>query len=212
MHPFPCDVSEEDFYTDDETCRRSGNRERIQIAAAGKYCEYYKTNHFDYTFAPEESVYFGLAIVARIVAVQQAYAEYANPEIATLVLAYFFGRPLALFKVLGQGSYEKGPSNLQKPNGTISRTSVFRHCVVKLVGSNNILVGFNVAWTLTALQFPLRASRLVEFCAETSYKLICQQLAQDGKTFRKHLFVSHRIPYDRFWAAVCFDCNESPID
>lgn len=47
--PPPRDQSEEDFYTPDETCHRSGERERLRMAAASKYGDYYETNPFDLT-------------------------------------------------------------------------------------------------------------------------------------------------------------------
>lgn len=53
---------------------------------------------------------------------------------------------------------------------------------------------------------------MVELGSETSYKLVCQQLAQESKMFPKQRFVSQRIPYDRRWAAVCLNFDESPID
>lgn len=92
------DQSNENFYTPDETCRRSGDRERLRMAAAGKYGEYYEVNNFVHTFLPVASVDLGLIVVARNVAVRPAYAKYEHPKIATLLLADCFWRPFALFK------------------------------------------------------------------------------------------------------------------
>lgn len=50
MHT-PGDQLEEYFYTPDETCRRSGDRKRIRMAAADKYSDCYEPNPFDNTFA-----------------------------------------------------------------------------------------------------------------------------------------------------------------
>lgn len=84
--------------------------------------------------------------------------------------------------------------------------------MLRLLGSNNQLVEFNVAWTLTALLLPLPESRVVELGAETSYQLLLQQLAQKSQTFSLKLFLPQSVPYDRRWAAVCFNFDESPID
>lgn len=51
----PRDQLEEDFYTPDETCRRVRDHERIRMAAAGKYGDYFETNPFGSTFTPEAS-------------------------------------------------------------------------------------------------------------------------------------------------------------
>lgn len=65
----PRDQSEENFYTPDETCRRGSDRERLRMAMAGKYGDYYETNPFGCMFTPEASADLGLIVVARIVAV-----------------------------------------------------------------------------------------------------------------------------------------------
>lgn len=111
-------------------------------------------------------------------------------------MADCFRRPFAQFKGLGHKTYEKKPSGLQKLNGATARYSTLRLRVLRLMGSNNLLVGFYIAWVLTALQHPLPASRLVELKVETSYQLLCKQLALEGKTFTPELFILQRVPYD----------------
>lgn len=105
-----------------------------------------------------------------------------------------YGRPFALFNVPGHKNYEMGPSSIQKLMETIARTSILRFCVFRLLESNNLLVGFNVAWVLTTFQLLLPASRLKELGAETSYQLLYQLLAVEGQTFLPELFVLQRIP------------------
>lgn len=70
----PRDQLEEDFYTPDKTYRRGGDRERLRMAALGKYGDYFETNSFEYTLTPEASAEFGLIVVARVVAVRSAEA------------------------------------------------------------------------------------------------------------------------------------------
>lgn len=150
--------------------------------------------------------------MARIVAVHPADAKCEHPYIATFLLADRFWRPFALIKGPAHKNYEKGPSGLQKHSESIARTSTLRHRVLQLLGLNNLFVGFNIAWVLTALKLPLPASRVVELGAETSLQHFCQQPAQINQTFSPQLFVPQRISYDRRWAAVCQKFDVSTID
>lgn len=55
----------------------------------------------------------------------------------------------------------KWQSGIKKLKGTIARASNERHRVLRLLGSNNLLVRFHVGWILTALQLRFPASRVV---------------------------------------------------
>ena len=48
-----------------------------------------------------------------------------------------------------------------------------RRAILERLGNFNVLVGFHVAWTLTALSLPLPACRVVDLGAEEIYQLFC---------------------------------------
>ena len=45
--------------------------------------------------------------------------------------------------------------------------------ILESLGSNNVLVGFNVAWTFTTLSLPLPACRVVVVGADEAYQPLC---------------------------------------
>ena len=79
------------------------------------------------------------------------------PHVLSMVLANGFGGVLAVF--------DSGPKEAMVPPGVIyfdgRRTSAIdmRRAILERLGNNNVLVGFHVVWTLTALSLPLPASR-----------------------------------------------------
>lgn len=114
------------------------------MVAAGKYGDYFETTPFSYTFTFEASDDLGVMVKAHTFAVRPEKEKYAYPEIAPFLLANCFGRRFALFKGPGHDNYEKELSGLQKLNDTVARTYTLQHCVMRLQGTKNLLVGFNV--------------------------------------------------------------------
>ena len=85
------------------------------------------------------------------------------PHVMSIILANGFGRLLAIF--------DSGPQEAVVPPGVIDfdgrRTSAIemRRAILERFGNNNVLVGFHVAWILTALSLPLPACRVVDLGA-----------------------------------------------
>ena len=63
-----------------------------------------------------------------------------------------------------------------------------RRAILEHLGNNNVLVGFHVAWTLTALSLLLPACRVVDLGAEEAYQLFCFKVS-DAFPVWKTLFV-----------------------
>ena len=103
-----------------------------------------------------------------------------------MVLANGFGRVLAIF--------DSGPQEAVVPPGVIDfdcrRTSAIdmRRAILERLGNNNVLVGFHVAWTLTALSLPLTACRVVDLGVEEAYQLFCFKVSNAFPVW-KTLFV-----------------------
>ena len=93
------------------------------------------------------------------------------PHVVAMVLANRFGRVLAI--------YDAGPQEAVVSPDVIDfdgrRTSPIdmRRAILERLGNNNVLVGFYVAWTLTAPSLPLPACRVVNLGAEEAYQLFC---------------------------------------
>ena len=108
------------------------------------------------------------------------------PHVMSIVFANGFGRVLAVF--------DSGPQEAVVPPGVIDfggqRTSAseMRRAILERLGTNDVLVGFHVAWTLTALSLPLPSCRVVDLGAEEAYQLFCFKIS-DAHSVWKTLFV-----------------------
>lgn len=94
-----------------------------------------------------------------------------------------------------------------------------RQKVIKHFGNNNVLVGFDVGWTLAALQLPVNAERVVDLFVEPAFAALSYNLARMaqlasttglGGTVGKvsavaNLFFKQKAPLDRRWPAVLFE-------
>ena len=114
-------------------------------------------------------------------------------HVMSMVLANGFGRVLAVF--------DSGPQEAVVPPGVIDfggqRTSAneMRRAILERLGNNNVLEGFHVAWTLTALSLPLPVCRLVDIGAEETYQLLCFKVS-DAFPVWKTLFVERLNSFD----------------
>ena len=112
-------------------------------------------------------------------------------HVMSMVLANGFGRVLAIL--------DSGLQEAVVPPGVIDfdgqRTSVteMRLAISERLENNNVLVGFHVAWTLTALSLPLPACSMVNLGAEEAYQLLCF-IVSDAFQVWKTLFVERFFP------------------
>ena len=70
------------------------------------------------------------------------------------------------------------------------------------MGRENLLVKFNVSWTLTALQLAVDATRVVDIGLEPAYQRWCSQLSQRYKRFVDMLVLNLCVSFDRPWPAI----------
>ena len=117
-----------------------------------------------------------LIVVAQIALLRQIREGAPRmPHVMSMVLAIGFGRVLAVF--------DNGPQEAVVPPGVIDfggqRTSAndMRRAILERLGDSNVLVGFHVAWTITALSLPLPACRVVDLGAEEAYQLFCLKVS-----------------------------------
>ena len=108
------------------------------------------------------------------------------PHVMSMVLANGLGLVIAAF--------DSGSQDAVVPSGEINlvgqRTSAndMHRAILERLGNNNVLVGFHVAWTLTALSLPLTACRVLDLGAEKAYQLFCFKVS-DAFPGWKTLFV-----------------------
>ena len=76
---------------------------------------------------------------------------------------------LAYFVVEERGSVK--PAGLQMmPQGVLKDWQHMRKSLLAYLGRDNLLVGFNLTWTLTALQLAVDATRVVDVGLEPAYQ------------------------------------------
>lgn len=82
-----------------------------------------------------------------------------------------------------------------------------RRKVIKFLGFNNILVGFQMGWALAALQLPILAERVVDLCVEPSFGTLTRNLAQSTNLMPRNQAVleKQKAPLDRRWPAVLLE-------
>ena len=93
------------------------------------------------------------------------------PHVMSIVLANCFGRVLVVF----DNSFQEAivPPCVIDLDGRRNSANDMRRAILERLGNSNVLVGFNVAWALTALSLPLPACRVVNLGAEEAYQLFC---------------------------------------
>ena len=126
-----------------------------------------------------------------------------RPYVISLVLANGLGRPLVIC--------DGFPQNGTPPRGAVDfggrRTSPedMRLLLLEHLGSNNFLVGFNLGWTLTALDLVLPASRVIDIGTEEPFQRWCRSLAVRYGKFNDYLAKDLVNSYDRRLPAVLFE-------
>ena len=101
---------------------------------------------------------------------------------ALLVLANAYGRILTYYVAEESGSVK--PAGLQAmPQGVRKDWQHMRSSLLAYLGRDILLVGFNVTWTLTALQLAVDAMCVVDIGLEPANQRWCCQLSQRYKRF-----------------------------
>ena len=108
---------------------------------------------------------------------------------------------LAYYVAEERGSVK--PAGLQvMPQGVRKDWQHMRRSFLAYLGRDNLLVGFNLTWTLTALQLAVDATRVVDVGLEPAYQRWCCQLSQRYKRFVEMLVPNLCVFFDRHWPAI----------
>ena len=100
------------------------------------------------------------------------------PFVATLLLAYGYGRVLAVFDN-GPKDGAALPPGVVDYGGKRTLAADMRKFILEHLGNNNVLVGFHLAWTLTALSLSVPASRAVDLGSEPVFQELSCRMADD---------------------------------
>lgn len=114
-----------------------------------------------------------LVSVFRIGGVPGGESPYRQ-EVALLVLANAFGRPLGAWQVALPEPPIKRPHRLKAFSANPTSRREMRFQVLRFLGTDNLLDGFHLPWLLTALKLPLAASMVVELGSEPAFQLLCK--------------------------------------
>ena len=122
------------------------------------------------------------------------------PNVMAIALGNWYGRSMHLStsedvqatKPLGVHDYGLQPAH-EKP----MRLQLIHH-----LGANDVLVGYNVGWTLAAIDLVLPASRVVDLGSEPAYQRWCVRLADTRASWRGVLVVRLINSFDRRIPAV----------
>ena len=128
-----------------------------------------------------------------------------TPYLENLYLGNSDGRVLAFFEKKRTELNILTPYGTCKYGGKESTTEEMRHELLRYLGCNNYIVGFNVGWTLAALNLVLPGHRIVDIGTEDTFQFLCQQMAQLNRNFR-NVFVEDLVnSYDRRIPATLFN-------
>ena len=153
-----------------------------------------------------------LIVVAKIVLCKTAGVEPPyRPHIVNLALANGFGQ---IFIICENNSFDL--STATTATGAVltggKKTSLdeMRALILKYLGSNNVLVGFNLGWTLAALGLVLPGSHVIDIGTEEAFQSWCRSLSGLQKGW-PGVLVEHMInSYDRRIPAVLLNLNIYP--
>ena len=143
-------------------------------------------------------------VVARIGIEKAESVQHGHPVVVSLVIANRFGRVICV-----RGPDEK-MINYHVPVGTEMLAATcdqrdLRRKLIYYMGRDGYLVGFNLNWLLTALDFVVPAFRVVDLAVEPAYQRLVQQLAGPDPNYEGLFNVPQRIGFDRRWPAVLFE-------
>ena len=79
-----------------------------------------------------------------------------------------------------------------------------RSCLLEYLGCDNVLVGVNIFWTLTALQITVDATRVLDIGLGPAYQRWCGQLDQKVSRFSDLMVPNLRLPYDSRWPTILY--------
>ena len=143
-----------------------------------------------------------LIVVARVGAYTNLDDEQSGtPCITNLVFGNSDGRVLAIYEGV-RHEFVTRPVGTIEYGGVITSIEEMRISLLKYLGSRNFLVGFNVGWTLAALNLVLPGHRVVDLGTEDSFQFLCRKMADLNKNFRDVLIDNMRNSYDRRIPAV----------
>ena len=152
-------------------------------------------------------------VVARVAAYSNlAEEQTGTPFIVNLFLGNADGRVLAIYEG-ARHEFDTIPVGTIEFTGVKATSEEMRKSLLKYLGSRNFLVGFNVGWTLAALNLVLPGHRVVDLGTEDSFQFLCQKMADLNRNFRNVFVDNMRNSYDRRIPAVLFqdgiDLNDS---
>ncbi len=128
-----------------------------------------------------------------------------KPAVANLWLGNGFGRTLAIFE--GETPNGPLPYGAVKYGGKQQPAEVMRATILSLLGRSNFVVGFNLGWTLAALNLVLPGHRVVDLCTEPVFQHWCRRLTVRRSGWRD-VFIENMVnSYDRRIPAMFYDID-----
>lgn len=68
------------------------------------------------------------------------------------------------------------------------------------MGTDNVLVKFHLNWLLTAIKYPVPATRVIDFGLEPAFENYVKAVyVSVGKQFDGFFYLHQRVAYDRRW-------------
>ena len=136
-----------------------------------------------------------------------------TPYVANLYFGNSDGRVLAIFE--GEREmYGIRPMGSVEYDGIRTKSEEMRSALLRYLGKRNFIVGFNVGWTLAALNLVLPGHRVIDLGTEDSFQFLCQKMAELNRNYRDLFIGNMRNSYDRRIPAVLFGdgINLCPVE
>ncbi len=165
------------------------------------------TNLKPYKTSIEYSVENALIVVSRVAITYGNAIGYGprKPAVANLWLGNGFGRTLAIF----EGETPNGPLKYGtvEYGGKRQPAEVMRATIFSLLGCSNFVVGFNLGWTLTALNLVLPGHRVMDLGTEPAFQHWCRRLTVRRSGWRDAFIENMVNSYDRRIPAMFYDID-----